>query len=407
MQVKTGLKFVVILVLLVGVGFLSYKTGVIVGEENILKTPPANLTSIDEETGLVKKVDFGIFWETWRKLEATFLESEKIDYTKMVYGAVEGMVDSVGDPYTVFFTPKESDDFKEELSGKYEGVGMYVGIKQDQLTIISPIKGTPAFEAGLKAGDRIIKVDDTYTLDITIDAAVSLIKGPEGTHVKLLIQREGLSEPKEFEVIRAKIKIPTLELEIIDNEIALIKIHQFNEILTNEFNLAANQVLNAGVSKMIIDLRNNPGGYLEVAQNIASWFLEKNKVVVWQDSQGGEKEPYKSKGSGTFKDYDIVVLMNQGSASASEILAGALRDHLGSQLVGETSFGKGSVQEQINLSDGSSLKVTISKWLTPLGTLIEEEGLAPDVEVLVENEDELEVDEDPQLDKAIEILQGL
>jgi len=403
---KTFLKFILFCLLILGAGWLGYRVGVLVGEENILKTPPAQI--VNQEGELIE-ADFSVFWEAWRQLERHFLETEKIDYQKMVYGAAEGMVKSLGDPYTAFFSPKETDEFNEELSGKYEGVGMYVDIRDEQVTIVSPITGTPADKAGLKAGDVIVKVDGAFTADLSIEEAVRLIKGQEGTFVELLIQRQGWTEFKEFKVQRAKIKIPTLEWEVVDNEIALVSMYQFNQILTNEFNKAALGILNSGIKKIILDLRNNPGGYLEVSQNLAGWFLEKGKVVVWQETRDEEepREAYKSGGPGALKDFGIVVLINQGSASAAEILAGALRDHLGTKLVGEKSFGKGSVQEQINLADGSSLKVTIAKWLTPDGNLIDGEGLAPDIEVEMPPEEELEIGEDPQLEKAIEILKNL
>ncbi len=403
MQVKTILKIVLVLVVVSGVGFFTYRVGVLVGEENILRTPPSHLLNQTPDDELAK-VDFSIFWEAWRKLEKKFLEQDKIDYQQMVYGAIEGMVNTLDDPYTVFFTPQKAESFKEELSGKYEGVGMYVGIKKEQLTVVSPISGTPADQAGLKAGDKILQIDDTYTLDLAIDEAVSLIKGPRGTFVRLLIQRDSFTEPKEFVVKRDKIKIPTLEWEIVEEGIALIKMYQFNEILTSEFSKAAIEIIDLPVDKIIIDLRNNPGGYLEVAQNIGGWFIKKGEVIVWQDQRNEEKEDYRSGGPAVFENYSIAVLINEGSASASEILAGALRDHLGAKLVGEKSFGKGSVQEQLTLSDNSSLKVTIAKWLTPDGNLIDGEGLAPDFEVIMPEQDELEIGKDPQLEKAIEIL---
>ena len=394
MRLKLILKTIVFVVILSGVGFLSYQFGITVGEGNILKIPPANISNSDPLT------DFAIFWEAWRKLEITYLEKEKIDYTAMIYGAIKGMVDSVGDPYTVFFTPQKAEEFAEELSGKYEGVGMVVGIKNDQLTVVSPFKGTPAYEAGLLPGDLIIKVEDSYTSDITIEDAVSLIKGPEGTFVRLLIQRESFPEPKEFTIERRVITIPTLELEIIDDEIAVIKLNQFNRIISSELAKAAIEILNSNAKKIIIDLRNNPGGYLDEAIKVASWFLHEGEIVTWQKTIESEK-PFGTEGPGTFATYPMVVLINQGSASGSEILAGALRDVRGIQLIGEKSFGKGSVQEQLSLSDGSSLKVTIAKWLTPNKISIDDEGLAPDVEVILSDGG------DNQLEKAIEILKEL
>ena len=323
----------------------------------------------------------------------------------MIYGAISGMVDSLDDPYTVFFTPKEATDFNEELSGHYEGVGMVVGIKDDKLKVVSPFKGTPAFMAGLLSGDEIVKVDETLTKDISIEEAVSLIKGEGGTQVKLLIQRDSFKEPKEFVLTRAVITIPTLEAEVLNDNIAYIKLYQFNRISSGEFAKEAFSILNnPKIKGIIFDLRDNPGGFLDEANRIASWFVKKGEVITWQDSGiKGKEEPYESTGPSSLAQYKTVVLINKGSASGSEILAGALRDQLQIKLIGETSFGKGSVQDQITLSNGSSLKVTIARWLTPNKISINEEGLTPDIEVKMDENTEGDI----QLEKAVEILKGL
>ena len=398
------IKTILIIFAFLVVGFFAYKVGVFVGEENILKTPPPQI--INQDLAKPEKVDFSIFWEAWRKLEREFLEKDKIDYQKMVYGAIEGMVESLEDPYTTFFTPQQTEEFTQELSGKYEGVGMEIGIKNGELQVISPFEGTPAAQAGLRPGDKILKIEETLTHDLPVEEAARLIKGPKGTEVRLLIQREGWSEPKEIKLKRDVIKIPTLKWELKEDDIAVIKIYQFNQILTSEFKKATFEILNSNAKKIILDLRNNPGGYLDKAVEIAGWFLPKGEVVVWQDmGEGKERNAYKSKGPETFSNYPVVVLINQGTASGAEILAGALRDQRGIKLVGEASFGKGSVQEQLDLSDGSSLKVTIAKWLTPKGESIDKKGLVPDIEVEITEED-WEKNRDPQLEKAIEILKS-
>ncbi len=399
-----ALKTILLIIGFVAIGFFSYKVVVFVGEDNILKTPPSQI--INQDLGAPEKINFSIFWEAWRRVEMDFLEKNKIDYQAMVYGAIAGMVDSLDDPYTVFFDTKEAEDFEEELSGKYEGVGMEIAIREEQLTVVSPFEGTPAQEAGLRPQDKILKVEETYTKNITIEEAVKLIRGPKGTEVRLLIQRNGWLEPKEIKVKREVIKIPTLKWELKEENIALIKVYQFNRIVGSEFKKAAFEILNSSVEKLILDLRNNPGGYLDMAQEIAGWFLEEGEVIVWQDfGEGKERKAHNSKGPATFSSYPVVVLINEGSASGAEILAGALRDQKDSLLIGKTSFGKGSVQEQINLSDDSSLKVTIARWLTPKGESINEKGLSPDIEVEITEED-WQAEKDPQLERAIEIIKG-
>lgn len=397
-------KRVILILVILGVAFVSFRVGVFVGEERILGTPPE---VIIEGEGAPEKVNFSIFWEVWRRVESDFLKKERIDYQSMVYGAIRGMLATLEDPYTTFFNPQEAEEFEQELSGEYQGVGMMIGIKKDELTVISPLEESPTQKAGIRAGDKILKIDGTYTGDISIEQAVRLIRGPEGTKVKLLIQREGWPDPKEFEVKREVIKIPTLRWELKEGNIALIEIYQFNKILSSEFEKKSIEILNSGAQKIILDLRNNPGGYLEVAQEIAGWFLEKGEVVVWQDSgEGKERKAYKSKGPARFSQYPTVVLINEGSASGAEILAGALRDNRQIQLIGEKSFGKGSVQEQVFLSDDSSMKITIADWLTPNGISIDEAGLTPDVEVEMTDED-WEESRDPQLEKAIEMIKNL
>lgn len=388
------------LLLIALIAIVSYQAGVFVEHEKNLQAPPFQI--VNEEEGAVTGIDFSIFWEAWHQLEGHFLEQDKIKAQEMVYGAIRGLVKSLDDPYTVFFNPKETESFAEEMSGEYQGVGMVVGMKDNQLTVISPFKATPADRAGLKPGDRILEVDETPTRDMAIEEAVALIKGQEGTKVKLLIARESWQETKTIELERAVITIPTLEWELRkQGAVAVIKIYRFNEILPGKFQKAAIDILSTQAEAVVLDLRNNPGGYLEVAQDIAGWFLEKGEVVVVQ--KGTDKEEvYKSKGPSNFAQYPVVVLINKGSASGSEILAGALRDNRGVKLVGETTFGKGSVQEQLPLSGGASLKITVAKWFTPAGEQISDKGLTPDVEI--ELTEEAENGEDAQLEKAIEVL---
>ncbi|MDD5750221.1 MAG: S41 family peptidase [Candidatus Pacebacteria bacterium] len=407
MILKKILKAGLFLVAAAAVGFFSYQVGIQVGDERAALLQPAYIT--DSSLNKPEGVDMAVFWEAWNRVTQNFLDKDKIDVQKMIYGATAGMVESLGDPYTTFFTPSQTESFNEELSGQYEGVGMVVGSRDGQITVVSPFKGSPADRAGLKPEDEILKIDDTFTKDQSVEEAVKIIKGPANTEVRLLILRGEWKEPKEFVIKRENIKIPTLEEEITPDNIAIIKIYQFNRILPVEFGHASDDILNhPDVKKIVVDLRNNPGGFLEVAQEVTGWFLPKGEVVTWQD-MGSDKErkAYKSEGPAAFKDYQIVVLINNGSASASEIMAGALRDQLGVKLIGEKSFGKGSVQEQINLFDSSSLKVTIAKWLTPDGNSIDKDGLKPDIEVAADSDGQAASGYDAQTQKAIELLKDL
>ncbi len=317
------------------------------------------------------------------------------------------MVKSLDDPYTVFLKPEDSKIFLEDIKGSFEGIGIEIDIRKDQLQVVSPLEGTPAQKAGLRAGDKILQINGTSTADMAIDEAVKLIRGPAGTEVTLTVFRQDWDGPKEIKITRGVIEVPSLKLEIRDDGIAYLKLYQFSEKADYDFSTAAVEILNSNAQKIILDLRNNPGGYLEVAQDIAGWFLERGQIVTIEDfGAGAEKKEYKALGNARLLPYQIVILINKGSASASEILAGALRDNRDVKLIGETSFGKGSVQEMEKLAEGSSLKITVAKWLTPKGEFITDKGLEPDIKVEMSEENYAE-GRDPQLDKAIEIIKEL
>jgi len=273
------------------------------------------------------------------------------------------------------------------------------------LVVIAPLPDSPAEKTGILAGDKIMKIDSVDTNTITIDTAVNLIRGKEGTTVNLLIEREGENEPLSFTVTREVIKVQSITWEIIDSNIAYLKISHFNEDTEKNFQKAINEIILKEPKGIILDLRNNPGGYLDVAIDITGSFVEKEKIVVIEDYGDGRRTEYKSDDGGSLSNYPVVVLVNNGSASASEIMAGALQDYGVATIVGEQTFGKGSVQELTEFSDGSSLKLSVAKWLTPTGRSINEEGIKPDVEVKL-SEDDYNSDRDPQLEKAIEILTG-
>ena len=353
-------------------------------------------------------INFSLFWTAYNYLKQKFVDPSKITNGNVLYGAISGMAQGLGDPYTVFFNPEDAKKFQQELSGFFEGIGVEIGIKKGELTVVAPLEGTPGQRAGLRPGDKIVKIDGQDTTNMTTEEAATLIRGEKGTEVTLTIYRSNWREPKEFKITRDTIKIPSLKLEFVDNNsIAHLRLYQFNLNLINDFNQATLDILNNGTKKIILDLRNNPGGYLEIAQDIAGWFLEKGKTVAIEHfGNGKEQQIYKANGNEKFTRYSIVVLINEGTASAAEILAGALKDNRNVKLIGEKSFGKGSVQEGINLKDGSYIKITVAKWLTPNGISISDKGLDPDVKVEITDED-YENEKDPQLDKAIEIVNSL
>ena len=352
-------------------------------------------------------VDFSLFWDAYNKLQQNFIDPSKITDQKVIYGAIQGMTNSLGDPYTDFFNPSQAQKFQQDLAGSFGGIGVEIGIKKDLLTIIAPLKGTPGQKAGLKSGDIIVKINGKDATNMTTEEAVNLIRGPKGTPVTLTILRDNWDKAKDIEIIRDTINVPSIEWSLKEGDVAYMQIYQFGETLSSDFETTALEILQSPAKKIVLDLRDNPGGYLDVAQNIAGWFLQKGQTITIEDfGKSKPQQTYKTDGNSKLVNYPIVVLINQGSASASEILAGALRDDRNIKLVGAKSFGKGSVQEVVNLRGGSFLKITIAKWLTPKGNSISEVGLTPDVKVDITDQD-VQQKIDPQLDKALEIIKSL
>ncbi len=394
-------KYIYIPVYMIVLG-LVFGFGFFIGEYNQPSIEKINSIS-NKESDQEIKADFSLFWDAWRLIEKKYVNRNDLDNQKMIYGAISGLLSSLDDPYSVFMEPEDSKKFIDDIKGSFEGIGAEVGIRKDILTIITPLEGNPAQKAGLKAGDKILKVDDTITSDLTIDEAVSLIRGEKGTKVVLLITRDGLDGTKEIEVIRDTIQIPIITWELKEDGIAYIQFYHFTENSAMQFRKTVEDVLESNPNGIVLDLRNNPGGYLEVAIDIASWFLPKRELVVIEDYGNGDQIEHRSKGYGSLEEIPTVVLINQGSASASEILAGALRDIRNIQIVGQKSFGKGSVQQLEKLRGDSSIKITVAKWLTPSGVCIAEEGISPDIEVEITEEDINEMN-DSQLNKALELL---
>ncbi len=364
---------------------------------------------LNRDLGKPKDVSFDTFWESWKILDEKFVsdDEEKTDDQSKVWGAIQGLANSFGDPYTIFMPPADSAIFESDIAGNFEGVGMEIGIKDNTLIVIAPLKNTPAEKAGMMPQDKILEIDGTSTINMSTEEAVRIIRGEKGTEVKLLIRRKGADENLEISIIRDIINIPTLDTEIKDG-VFIIRLYSFTATSPNLFREALREFIEINSDKMIIDLRGNPGGYLEVANEIASWFLPMGKVVVTENyGENQADKVHSSRGYNVFNDnLKLAILINGGSASASEILAGALSEYDKATLIGTQSFGKGSVQELVKITPETSLKVTVARWLTPLGNSISHDGLTPDIEIEI-TVDDIKAGKDPQTDKAIEYLNNL
>ncbi|MFH1822501.1 MAG: S41 family peptidase [Patescibacteria group bacterium] len=351
---------------------------------------------------LTQDIDFNLYWEVWDALKKDYVDKEELNEKELFYGSLKGLVAAIGDPYTVFMDPKIAQEFEDDLAGTFEGIGAEIGIRDEVLTIVAPLADMPSEKAGLQSGDKIYAINGESTAGISIDEAVQKIRGPKGTEVTLTISRDGFEQAEDFTITREQIIVKSVRTEMKENNIFYIKITNFNDDTLDLFNRAVRDVLAKNPSGLIIDLRNNPGGYLDTAIEVSSEWIDEGVIVIEQFSNE-KKNDYLSRGRARLKEYSTVVLVNQGSASASEIVAGALRDYEKATIVGMQTFGKGSVQSLSEFNDGSSVKITVAKWLTPNGDCINEEGIAPDIEVGLTIE-EFKEGKDPQLDKAIEIL---
>ncbi len=361
---------------------------------------------INKEPPQKINLDFKLFWDTWDLLSRSYFDKKAINPNKLFYGALSGMVSAVGDPYTFFLPPEVQKSSREELNGSFEGVGIQIGFNKDRrLVVIAPLDGTPAKKTGIKAQDIIVKIDDADTTNMTLPEAVHLIRGPKGTQINLTIFREGETDTRVFTLTRESIIVKSVELNFKETQeskkVAIIKLSRFGERTEDEWNSAVSQLINNNPDGVVLDMRNNPGGFLEGAVFIASEFLEGGDVVLQENSEG-EKAPFKVNRSGKLTKISLVVLINKGSASASEIVAGALQDRKRAKLVGEKSFGKGTIQEARDLEGGTGIHITIARWLTPNGRWVNDiQGLDPDVKIEGNGEDS---SKDPQLDKALETL---
>jgi carboxyl-terminal processing protease len=399
---------------------ISFSIGVAWGQPtNTLATSGTSSTSTirgvgsDVPSDVAKDLNFREFWDLWRELKSKYYK-QPLDEKKMMYGAMQGLAASLEDPYTTFFEPKSAQEFSDSLQGKFEGIGAEIGIKNDELQVITPLKDTPAERAGLLAGDILLEIDKQDATGMSVEKAVSLIRGPKGTSVTLSIGRYKMEkdakgkekktpEIKEIVIQREVIVVKSVRVSYKGN-IAIIEITSFNQDTDELFQQAVSEVITKDVKGVVLDLRNDPGGYLDRAISVASeWIGE--QVIVKESHQGKIGEEYSGSGAARLRGIPTIVLVNEGSASASEIVAGALQDYGLAKLVGMKTYGKGSVQDYFEFPDKSAVKITIAEWLTPKDRSINKLGIEPDVQVDRTQED-YHADRDPQLDKALELLSG-
>lgn len=354
---------------------------------------------VNQNQGKPADVDFSLFWQAYAKLKQDYVGD--IDPQKFLYGAIQGAFGSTGDPYTAFLEPSVNKDFQDELTGSLEGIGVEIGVLNNFPAVIAPLADTPAEKAGLKPRDLIVKVDGQDTGNLSLDEVVSKIRGKEGTQVTLEVVREGTKNTLKFNITRAKLDIKTVILKV-QNGVAIIKLSEFGSNSAADFQKIADEVASQGIGKVVLDMRNNPGGLLDSAVTIAGDFFPQGQTVVVEQGKS-TKDELKTSGPGTLKDTKLAVLVNGGSASAAEILAGAVQDSGRGKVIGEKTFGKGTVQQLESLPGGSSAKITVAKWLTPKGNSIDKNGITPDISV-TEPDNALFATNDPLLNKALEIL---
>ncbi|MGI6374222.1 MAG: S41 family peptidase [Patescibacteria group bacterium] len=400
-------KIIIAIALLLAVP-LSFNLGFKIGQGSKLGSLTAQLLAYSENSRASGDTQdsfvANMYFEVWDALKTGHVDKNKIKDQELFYGSLKGLAQAVDDPYTVFLDPADTQDLLEDLTGVFEGIGAEIGLRDDIITVIAPLDDMPAKQAGVLAGDRIYAIDGEPTIGLTLDEAVKRIKGPKGTIVTLTIIR-GTGETKEIEIERGVIVVKSVKTELRADGLAVVRISNFNDDTLKLFNRATDELLAAGAKGIILDLRNNPGGYLDTSIDIASAWISSGPIVAEQFADN-KREEYFARGVARLAEIPTVVLLNGGSASASEIVAGALRDYKKATLVGEQTFGKGSVQSIQGLSDGSSLKITVAKWLTPAGDFINDKGISPDIEVGL-TIDDFNNDRDPQLDQAIKTLKEI
>lgn len=410
-------KLLQLVVLLIIAGLIGYYFGI----NNVKvswKNYQPSLSVVNKEAPAEQgSVDFSVFWNVWNRLESNYYDKTKLDPVKMLNGAIEGLTASLGDPYTLFLPPTQNTSFKDGLAGQFSGIGAELGTRNKQIIVIAPLVGSPAEKAGIKAGDLILKVNGETTADWTLPAAVEKIRGPKGTSVVLTISHKDSEKPLDVKILRDIITVKSVsgwvkDIKDIDGikvskdqkgKIVYVRLSQFGDSTNNDWTSVINEInlkiqTDKSIKGLILDLRNNPGGYLTDAVFISSEFLKEKTPVVLQENAQGVRTTLSVARKGLLYDIPSIVLINKGSASASEIVAGALRDNKRAILVGERSFGKGTIQQAEDLGNGAGLHITIAKWLTPNGVWINGSGLKPDIEVKL---DEKDTSHDLQLEKAV------
>ena len=382
--------------------------GVIKGIDASVSTTSSTLGSVIGIDGkipdyLTKDVDFSLYWKVLDLIKQNAY-NKNIPETQLFYGSLSGIVASLNDPYSVFMTPQDASTFQHDLNGNFEGIGAEIAIKNNILIVVAPLPDTPAIKSGLKPKDSILKINGTSTENMSVDKAVNLIRGPKGTNVTLTVYREGATSTKDIVITRDVINVKSVSWEYkgVNNNIAYIKMRQFNDDTAPLMDLAIDELISKNAKGIILDLRNDPGGYLQTAVDVASEWVG-NQVVVLEKNRDGQETKHIGEKSGRLADIPTIVLVDGGSASASEIVAGALQDYGKAKLVGVQTFGKGSVQDLNDLPDGSTVKLTIAKWFTPKGRTIDQQGITPDIKVEL-TEADYNKNLDPQLDKALELL---